>query len=160
MNNKPNTPEVFGWGSRYSWRDSLKAGGGWMMLAFLTDVPGAYLIAHHADWPLVLRTLIALLPMVASFLYVRGIMRWIRGMDELHRQITTSAFAFAAIAYLFLGVAWSQLVDRAGIFEAAFQLTRLQMLERMPFSNCSFAISMTYILFGIGYTHIFNRRYE
>ena len=45
MNGKPNIPEEIGWGKQYSWRASLKAGGGWMMLAFLTDLPGIYLMS-------------------------------------------------------------------------------------------------------------------
>jgi ABC-type spermidine/putrescine transport system permease subunit I len=159
MNDKLNIPEEI-MGLRCSWRNSCKAGGAWMMLAYLTDVPGAYLIAHHKDWPLVLRIIVALLPLLASLLYVRGIVRWIRGMDELHRQLTLAAFGFAAVAYLFLGAAWSLLMDRAGVFESVFHLTRLQTLERMPFFNCTLIIAMTYILFGIGYTHIFNRRYK
>jgi hypothetical protein len=159
MNSKLNIPEEI-LEVHCSWRTSLKAGGGWMMIAYLTDVPGAYLIAHHQDWPFVLRIVIALLPLVASLLYVRGVVRWIRGMDELHRQISLAAFGFAAVAYLFLGAAWSLVVDRAGIFATVFHLTRLQTLERMPFFNCTAIIAMTYILFGIGYTHIFNRRYQ
>src|SRR5213594_406506 len=106
MNNKPNTPEEIGWGREYSWRAATKAGGGWMMLAFLTDLPGNYLIEHHMDWPLVLRTVIALIPLLASLLYVRSTARWVRGMDELHRRIALEAFLFATVAYLFLAAAW------------------------------------------------------
>ena len=65
------------------------------MLVFLTDVPGAYLIAHHKDWPILLPIIVALLPLAASLLYIRDILRWIRGMDELHRQITLASFGFA-----------------------------------------------------------------
>jgi len=159
MNDKLNVPEdIFKF--RYSWRDSFKAGAWWMMIAYLTDVPGAYLIAHHKDWPIAWRIIIAALPLAASLLYVRGVVRWIHGMDELHRQITLSAFAFAAVTYLFLEAAWSLLADRTGLFESVFHLTRLQTFERTPFSYCTFTIAMTYILFGIRYTHIFNRRYR
>jgi len=91
MNGKPNIPEEIGWGKQYSWRASLKAGGGWMMLAFLTDLPGIYLIEHHRDWHLALRAAIALVPLIATLLYVRSISRWVRGMDELHRRITLAA---------------------------------------------------------------------
>lgn len=161
MNNKLNIPDEIGlWtGKPYSWRDSLKAGAGWMMLVYLTDVPGAYLIAHHKDWPIALRIIITLIPLVAALLYVRGVVQWIRGMDELHRKITLTAFGFATVAFLFLAAAWSQLVDRAGIFEEIFHLSRLQTLERMPFSNCTFIVAFTWVLFCIGFT-IFNRRYK
>ena len=161
MNTKPNIPDEIGlWTGRpYSWRASLKAGGGWMMLVYLTDVPGAYLIAHHKDWSIVLRIIIALIPLAAALLYVRGVVRWIRGMDELHRKITLTAFGFATVTYLFLAAAWSQLVDKAAIFEDVFHLTRLQTLERMPFSNCTFIVALTWVLFCIGFT-IFNRHYK
>src|SRR3954462_3120258 len=112
---KPNIPEEIGRVSLRLWREPFKAGAGWMMLVYLTDVPGAYLIDHHKTWPLALRMIIALLPFAARLLYVRGMVRWIRGMDELHRQITVSSFAFSAITYLFLGAACS-LMDRAGVF--------------------------------------------
>src|SRR4051794_23299190 len=123
MHIKPNLPEVIR--KLCSWRESCKAGAVWMMIAFLTDVPGAWLMAHHRGWPLVLKIVIAALPLVATVLYVRGIVNWIRGMDELHRAITTAAFAFAVVLYVFLLVAWSTL-NAVGIFEAAFQWTRLE----------------------------------
>jgi hypothetical protein len=152
MNNKPNIPEDMG----RSW----KAGGPWLMLVFATDVPGAYLISHHKDWPALLRIMVALLPLLASLLYVRALVRWIRGMDEMHRQITQAAFGFAVVTYLFLSGTWTLLADRAGILENFFHLGRLGVLERMPFTNVSFIAAMTYVLFGIGYAHIFNRRYR
>jgi len=157
MNGKPNIPEEIGWGKQYSWRASLKAGGGWMMLAFLTDLPGIYLIEHHRDWRLALRAAIALVPLIATLLYVRSIARWVRGMDELHRPITLTAFLFATVAYLFLTAAWF-LLNHAGIWSAIAQTTGLH-LERIPFSNCTFIICLTYILFGAGYS-VFNRRYQ
>ncbi|HEY3761237.1 MAG TPA: hypothetical protein VGN23_05770 [Verrucomicrobiae bacterium] len=161
MNTKPNIPDEIGlWtGKPYSLRDCFKAGAGWMMLVYLTDVPGSYLMAHHPEWPIALRIIIALIPIAAALLYVRGVVQWIRGMDELHRKITLTAFGFATVTYLFLAAAWSQLMDRAGIFENIFDLSRLQALERMPFSNCSFIVALTWVLFCMGFT-IFNRRYK
>jgi len=159
--NNPNIPDEIGlWtGWPYLWRESVKAGGGWMMLVYLTDVPGAYLIAHHKEWPIAWRIVIALIPIAAALLYVRAVVRWVRGMDELHRKVTLSAFGFATVTYLFLTAVWSQLADRAGIFEEVFHLSRLQTLERMPFSNCTFIIALTWVLFCVGFT-LFNRRYK
>jgi len=153
-NDKPNHPEEF---NQCSWR-ALKAGGHWMFLVFLTDVPGAYLLSHYPDWPFVLRTLVALLPLIAGVLYVQSTVRWIRGMDELHQRITQAAFLSATVTYLLLSVAW-ELLRRTGAFEIILQATNLH-LELMPFANCTFAIGLTYVLFGIGYTHVFNRRYR
>jgi hypothetical protein len=81
-------------------------------------------------------------------------------MDEMHRQITLGAYGFAMVTYLVLTAAWSLLADRAGVFANVFHLTQLETLQRMPFSNCTFMTALTYVLFGIGYTHIFNRRYQ
>lgn len=150
---KLNTPEE--WGT-YSW----KSGSHWLMLLFLTDVPGAYLIAHHPDWPLVATIPIALLPLAAGVLFVRDIVRWIRGMDEMHRQITVSAFAWAMVVYLAMGQLWTLLADRAGTLECVFHLSRLGVLERMPFSELTFMACMLTILFKVAYTFIYNRRYK
>ena len=128
-----------------------------MMLAFLTDLPGIYLTEHHKDWPLGLRAVIAMIPLIASLLYMRSTARWVRGMDELHRRIALEAFLFATVTYLFLTAAWF-LLNHAGIWAAIAQTTGLH-LERMPFSNCTLIICLTYVFFGVGYS-IFNRRYE
>jgi hypothetical protein len=159
MNNRPNVPEEIGLGKQYSWRASLKAGGGWMMLVFLTDLPGRYLIEHHHDWPLVLRALIAMIPLMASLLYVRSVARWVRGMDELHRRVTLEAFLFATVVYLFLSGGWL-LLDHAGVW-AALALGSGLHLERVPFSQatCTWMLCLTYVFFGVGYS-ILNRRYR
>jgi predicted Na+-dependent transporter len=152
MNNQPNLPE--------NMDRSWKAGGHWLILLFLTDVPGALLIAHHQGWPLIWRIIISLVPFATALLYVHAIVKWIRGMDELHRQIALSAFTFAMVVYLAMSGAWSLLADRAGIMENFFHLSRLGTLERMPFSELSFMVGLTYVLFKIGYACIFNRRYK
>lgn len=128
-----------------------------MILAFLTDLPGIYLTEHHKDWPLAVRAVIALIPLMASLLYVRSTARWVRGMDELHRRIALEAFLFATVAYLFLTAGWF-LLNHAGIMDAIAQTTGLH-LERMPFANCTLIICLTYVFFGVGYS-IFNRRYQ
>lgn len=157
MDDKPNTPEEIGLGKQYSWRASLEAGVGWMMLAFLSDLPGIYLIEHHKDWPLALRTAIALFPLIATLLYVRSTARWIRGMDELHRRLVLEAYLFATVAYLVLTAAWF-LLNHAGVWNALAQTTGLH-LERMPFGSCTTIICLTYVFFGVGYS-ILNRRYQ
>jgi hypothetical protein len=158
MNTKPNLPEEIGLGKWMgSWRGSWNRGGAaWMFVVYLTDVPGAWLLQHHAGWPLALRLLISLVPLAATFLYVRGLARWIRGLDELDRLVVLSSFIFGTTVYLFLAVTWP-LLARAGVF-AALNLTHFH-LDLMPFSNCTFAICLTYLLASIGYT-FFKRRYQ
>ena len=57
MNTKPNLPEEIGFGQMANWRlwrGSLNKGGAvWMFIVYLTDIPGALLIKHHQDWPLI-----------------------------------------------------------------------------------------------------------
>ena len=157
MNNEPSLPEEIGLGKFYSWRSSLKAGAGWMILVFLTDLPGGYFTQQHGDWPLAVRALLAALPVVATLLYVRSVARWIRHMDELHRGVAVESFLWALVAYLSLNMAW-YLLGRAGVWEALAHDAGLH-LEQMPFSNCTFIICLTYLFFGISYS-ILNRRYQ
>ena len=159
MNTRPNVPEEIGLGKEYSWRASFKAGGGWMMLVFLTDLPGAYLIGQHTDWPVALRAVIALIPLLLSLMYVRSTARWVRGMDELHRRVSLEAFLFATVMYLFLTAAWL-LFGNAGVWSAVAGATGLH-LERVPFAQatCTWILCLTYVFFGIGYS-ILNRRYR
>jgi hypothetical protein len=159
MNNKPNIPEEIGLGKLTldSWSASAKAGGGWLMLVFLTDLPGIYLNESHKAWPLIVRAVIAAIPLMATLLYVRSTARWIRGMDELHRRITVEALLFATVAYLVLAAAWF-LLNNAGVWAALAHTTGLH-LERIPFSNCTFILCMIYILWGASYARL-NRRYK
>lgn len=159
MNAQPNLPEDIGFGKMNLWgscRGSLKAGAVWMFAVYLTDIPGEWLIRHHPDWPLALRALIALLPLVASVLYVRGIVQWIRGMDELDQRVTLGAFLFGVTLYLVLSAGWALLI-RGGVF-TALDLTRWH-LERIPFNDCTFILCMTYLFAGLGYS-LCNRRYK
>jgi hypothetical protein len=127
-----------------------------MFTVYLTDIPGEWLIKHHPDWPLALRLLIALLPLAASLLYVRGMALWIRGMDELDRRVTLGALLFGTTLYLVFNAGWALLV-RAGVF-SAFNLTRWH-LDQMPFYNCTLTICLTFIFSSLGYG-LFNRRYK
>jgi hypothetical protein len=159
MNDKPNLPEEIGFGKPHlwgSWRGSLKGGAAWMFVVYLTDIPGGWLTQQHQNWPLALRLLIALLPLAASLFYVRGIAKWIRGMDELHRRVTLGAFLFGTTLYLLFNAGWPLLV-RAGVF-SALNLTRWH-LDQLPFYNCTFTICLTYLFSGLGYA-FFNRRYK
>ena len=153
MNDKPNIPEEI---QRCTWR-SLKAGGGWMFIAMGTSIAADYLLPHHKDWPLSLRASLVLIPLAACLFYVRSTARWIRGMDELHRHITLSAFLVASVAYLLLNMAWP-LLDKAGVFEAISQVTSLR-LERLYLGNCTLTLALTYVFWGMG-LKLFNRRYQ
>jgi hypothetical protein len=157
MTTKLNHPDDIGFSSKAFGRDGLKAGAGWMFLVFVTDIPGLSLLKHHLDWPLLIRFTVVMVPLVCGIQYMRGVARWIRGMDEFHRPLAVESFIFATTIYLFLAAAWF-LFGKAGVWAAVAQSTAVN-LENVPWSNCTFIICMTYILFGAGYS-IIKRRYQ
>src|SRR5881394_4640334 len=92
MNNKPAVPhEVEPGSGHYSFHTDLKVNG-WSWIAVLTSFAGeVLLLPKHVEWPTALRAMIALAPLIASLLWVRSILRWVRHMDELQHRITTAA---------------------------------------------------------------------
>src|SRR5258705_12034561 len=98
MNSKPTLPgEVEPGSGHYSFRTDMKVNG-WSWAAVLTSFAGeVFLLPHHKDWPAALRTAVALVPLVASLFWVRRVMHWVAGLDELQRPITTSASIFATV---------------------------------------------------------------
>jgi uncharacterized protein YacL len=147
MINKPNIPEELAPGKYYSLRTEMKVNG-WCWVAVLTSFAGeCWLLPHHKDWPVILRTIVALVPLVVSLLWVRSVMGWIRGMDELHRRITVAACLFATVATLFV-VAALHLLVVAGVFSARFQAT------------AGFVVIWLVVCFYILGQAIFNRRYQ
>jgi hypothetical protein len=147
MNTKPNIPEEIAPGKDYSFWADMKVNG-WCWVAVLTSFANeVFLLPHHKDWPVAIRAVIAVVPLVASSLWVRSVAGWIRGMDELHRRITLAACLFATIATLFVVTALHLLVV-AGVFSIKFQAT------------AGFIIIWLVVCFYILGHFIFNRRYK
>ncbi|MGH7993283.1 MAG: hypothetical protein ACREDQ_07195 [Limisphaerales bacterium] len=147
MSNKPNIPEELAPGQQYSFRKEIKVNG-WCWVAVVTSFTGeCWLLPHHKDWPMVWRVTIALIPLVASLLWVRSVAEWVRGMDELHRRITVAACLFATVATLFVVAALHFLVT-AGVIPAHFQAT------------AGFVIIWLVVCFYILGQILFNRRYK
>ena len=147
MNNKPNIPEELAPGKYYSFRTEMKVNG-WCWVAVLTSFAGeCWLLPHHKDWPVLLRTIVALVPLMASLLWVRSVAGWIRDMDELHRRITVAACLFATIGTLFV-VAALHLLVVAGVFSAKFQ------------AAAGFVAIWLVVCFYILGQAIFNHRYK
>src|SRR5687767_6072538 len=123
MNSKPTLPQEVEPGSgHYSFRTDIRVNG-WSWAAVLTSFVGeVMLLPHHKDWPTALRAVVALAPLIASLLWVRSVMRWMRGMDELHRRITVAASVFASATTLFV-VAALHLLVVAGVLPVRFQAT-------------------------------------
>ncbi|MBI5387608.1 MAG: hypothetical protein HZA90_23355 [Verrucomicrobia bacterium] len=147
MNKKLNLPEEVEPGHHYSFRTDMQVNG-WSWAAALTSFVGeVILLPHHRDWPVALRAVIALAPLVASLLWVRSVVQWMRGMDELQRRITTASSVFATTTTLFV-IAASHLLVVAGVLPIRFQAT------------AGFVIIWLVVCFYIVGRAIFNRRYQ
>ena len=121
---------------------------GWSWAAVLTSFVGeVFLLPHHQDWPTAWRAVIAVAPLIASLLWVRSVMQWMRGMDELQRRITMAASVFAVVTTLFI-VAASHLMVIAGVFPGRFQVT------------AGFVIIWLVVCFYLLGRRLFNRRYQ
>ena len=108
MNNKPNLPgEVDPRTGEFSIQAQWRVNH-WAFAAILLSVAGDLLVHFHEEdggWPVALRAIIALCPVLPALLYVRSLGRWLRGMDELDRQITLKVILFAISATLYLDMA-------------------------------------------------------
>jgi hypothetical protein len=147
MNEKPNIPDEIAPCKQYSFLTDLKVNG-WcwvaVLVSFFNDVA---VLPHHKDWPVALRVGIALVPLVAALLWTRSVVRWVRGMDELHRHITVAASLFATVATLFL-ITTLHLLATAGALPPKFQ------------ANAGFVIIWLVCVFYIAGQALFNRRYK
>ena len=148
MNSKPFLPEEVEPGSgHYSLQTDIRVNG-WAWAAVLTSFVGeVILLPHHTDWPSAARALVALIPLLAGLLWVRSVTRWLRGMDELHRRITTAAAVFASVTTLFVVAASRQLVV-AGVLPVHSQ------------GFAGFVIIWLVVCFYLLGRKLFNRRYE
>ena len=97
-----------------------------------------------------MRAIIALCPLLPALLYVRSLKLWLRGMDELDRQITLKVLLFAISATLYLDMGLAPLRE--------WDLIRSEWWLRNWHSWSLQAVPLTgFYLLG---TRIFNRRYK
>lgn len=143
MNNKPNIPEEIMFGPAYSLRANLKANR-WAFAAMLLSLAGDLVLERHSEWGAFPRVVIAMVPLAVSLLWVRGFIRWVRGMDEMHRRLTFEACLFATVVTLFVVTGW-HLLDQTGIFPAKVNA---------HFHTASFPISLVLAFYFIGYARI------
>ena len=187
MNNKPNIPERLIPGKNYSFWADMKVNG-WMTAAVLTafvsdmllhsnvsmyfhlhekDWPVLFglLNPHAENWPVVIRVIIELIPVLLCLFWVRSVARWIRGMDELHRRITLEACLFAVIGTLLAVTVWHRL-DKAGVLEAVFQPPSpplehwdFRQLAHLDINQFVLTIVLLWLFYFLGHS-ILNRRYK
>lgn len=154
MNIKPNVPDEISPGKEdYSWKTDRKVNG-WLFLAVLISAASDFFFTHQIkQWPVALRTIIALAPFLAILFWARSVARWIHGMDELHQRITVAAILFAVSATFFFVLLWHRL-DVAGFFEAICPGRKSWDIGTI--GHMSLLLIFFYI---IGFS-IFNRRFK
>jgi hypothetical protein len=101
-------------GKGYSFRADMKLNA-WAFAAVGLAFASRMVIGHHPEWSLWLRALIAVSPLLPSFLYVQKIARWIRGMDELQQRIQLGACLFATTGTIFIVMGYNLLIAQ-GIY--------------------------------------------
>jgi hypothetical protein len=141
-------PEAVRPGRHYSFRADMRLNA-WAFVALLVAFATRWLLQNHHDWGAGLRSILALSPLVPSALYVRSIVRWIGGMDELQRRIQLEASLFATTGTVFLATALS-LLGSGGVLAS----TRLQ--HGLGWEGTFAAIVVFYIMGSA----LFNRRYR
>jgi cation transport ATPase len=167
MNSKTNIPQVVMPGKNYSFWADMKVNG-WIFASWPTIFWGDLWLYNHEDCPFMLRVIIALIPLAMCLLWIRGVARWIRGMDELHRRITLDACLFAITWTFFVITAWQHLKHK-GILEAIFRSSHYFLGELALGFNLAglteydfyypLAVMLLLSFYFLGHT-IFNRRYK
>jgi hypothetical protein len=166
MNDKLSIPDEIIPGENYSFRADLKVNG-WLLFAMATGAangllfhsksPYGVLRNSYQDWPIGLRAVVELVPLLASLLWAWSLARWLRRMDELHCRITLEAWFFATISTLFVLSIWP-LLDGAGVSAAVLQATHVH-LEALDKPIFPLTVGMLYIFYFLGH-FIFNRRFK
>jgi len=130
MKNKPNDPEECISIKRNNWRTDTKVNF-WLLIAVVSGMANG--ICFHnmvppldgvlredfLTWPVGIRLLIELVPLLAGLLWARSMARFIRGMDELHRRTVMEAWLFAALATIVFISIWP-ILDAAGISASVY----------------------------------------
>jgi hypothetical protein len=134
-------------GKGYSFRADMKLNA-WAFAALALAFASRIVIRHHPEWSMWLRASIALSPLLPSFLYVRNIARWIRGMDELEQRIQLGACLFATTGTIFIALGYNLLIAQ-GIY-----------LPRLPHGlDWEDTFASVILLYILGNAMI-NRRYK
>lgn len=157
MSTSPHHPaEVIPCKPEYSFRTDVRVNA-WLFAALLISVAGDIVFVRQiASWSVAVRVVLGLAPLVAALFWIRSVMRWIGGMDELHRRITVAACAFATTGTLFGLMAWLTL-DKAGLFEAIHLRSGLSL--GISAVSSYGILTLVVLLFGPGY-RLASRRYR
>lgn len=157
MNEKVNVPGgIFLGNKEYSLRMDWQVNG-WLFLATLISAFCDIIFAQAVrQWPLGWRIGIVLAEFSAIALWARSLVRWIRGMDEMHSRITITSVLFAVSATFFFVMLWHRL-DAAGLFNAIFPTPGNG--GSWDIATVGHAFLLLTLFYFIGHT-FFNRRYK
>jgi hypothetical protein len=120
----------------------------WALVALGFSAFGHWYL-RKPDLSIPLRMIVALAPLIPSFLYARDIARWIRGLDELQRRIQSEAWLFAATGTIFVATSLT-LMAGAGLLQGS----RLQ--HGLGWEG---TYALSFLLWAIGCARA-NRRYR
>jgi hypothetical protein len=97
---KPNTMEsVMPFSGQYSFKKDLKLSL-WCAVAAATYLLSRKLLQHYPDWNDSWSLIVSLTPLIPALLFVRSLVRFFRGLDELQRRIQLQFWLFAATGTL------------------------------------------------------------
>lgn len=157
MSNEPNLPNEINFADKeYSWRVDQKVNGCLLLaviISALCDIMFPQVVRH---WPTGVRVGIVVVEFLAIALWARAMVRWIRGMDELHRSITTSVVLFATGATFFFMMFWHRL-DAAGFFNAF--LPKPKAGGSWDICTVGHGFLLLVLFYALG-QRIFNRRFK
>src|SRR4030095_10049494 len=157
MKNKPTVPSEICLGEKeYSWRADWSVNG-WLFAATLISALADIVFPHVVrQWPLGWRVGIVVGEFLAIALWAQDLVRWIRGMDEMHRRITVSAVLFSISTTFFLLMLWHRL-DAAGLFNTIFPMPKGGGSWDICTVGHGFLLLTLFYFAGFSF---FNRRYK
>lgn len=90
----------------------------WAGIAVIVSFLSRWWLSRHGGANDVLRSIVALAPIFPGILWARTVMRWVRQLDELQRQIQYEAWFFATMGTVFT-ITILGLVASAGVLQSA-----------------------------------------
>jgi hypothetical protein len=156
MNNRPNLPNEIFWCKEYSWRTDTRVNGWLGLAATISGFTDIVFASTVNQWPLWVRAGIVIAQFFALALWARSMTLWIRGMDEMHRRITTTVMLMSVGATFFFMMLWHRLY-RVGLFDVIFAKPK----PGASWDICT--VCHGFLLFVLFYgiaQAIFNRRYK
>jgi len=158
MNTKPPVPdELIMFDRQFSWRTAWKVARWWLMAFLISALCDLIFSEEKKHWSFEWRTAIVFAEFLCIALFCHDAVKWVRGMDELQRQLSLTIFIFAVSATLLFFLFW-QCLDRERFF---YQVFGLSPDGTISWGICSVAHACVLSggFYGLGFL-IFKRRYK